>query len=278
MSRNGHSPPARAPQRPVAVFALDFAQGQSTGKHAHPFAQLVHGASGVMRVITAHAAWIVPPGRAVWVPADLEHDVQMVTSVQMRTVYIIPGALPGAPRESCVVPVAPLLRELILEALRLPRPYPLGGAAERLFHFLLERISFEDVVPLHLPLPTSPALSRVAESLREDPSAQRTLGAWAKSAGLSTRTFARVFHRETGLPFGAWRAQARLLKALELLSVGNTVTDVAVSLGYESTSAFIHRFRKHLGTTPARYFEDESSQSQRQPEVARPLESRRRQV
>jgi AraC-like DNA-binding protein/quercetin dioxygenase-like cupin family protein len=267
MSRNGQSPSGPVPKRPVAVFALDFAQGQTTGRHAHPFAQLVHGASGVMRVITVNAAWIVPPGRAVWVPAGLEHEVQTVTSVQMRTVYIVPGVLPDAPTESCVVLVAPLLRELILEALRLPRPYPLGGAAERLFEVLLDRISFREVVPLHLPLPTTQALRRIAESLRAEPSAQRTLAAWAKSAALSTRTFARSFHRETGLSFGAWRAQARLLKALEFLSLGNSVTDVAVSLGYESTSAFIHRFRRHLGTTPARYFDDEVTQ-------ARPRSSR----
>jgi AraC-like DNA-binding protein/quercetin dioxygenase-like cupin family protein len=261
MSRNGHSASRSVPQRPVAVFALDFRQGQTTGSHAHPFAQLVHAASGVMRVITANAAWIVPPERAVWVPAGLEHEVQTVTSVQMRTVYIVPGVLSGAPTESCVVPVAPLLRELILEALRLPRPYPLGGAAGRLFEVLLDRISFREVVPLHLPLPTTPALRRIAESLGSDPSAQRTLAAWAKSAALSTRTFARLFHRETSLSFGAWRAQARLLKALELLSLGNSVTDVAVSLGYESTSAFIHRFRRHLGTTPSRYFEDALSKT-----------------
>jgi len=246
----------QAPRRPVAVFALDFVQGESTGHHSHPFAQLVHGAAGVMRVATASAAWIVPPGRAVWVPANLEHEVQMVTSVQMRTVYIVPEVLPGAPTESCVVPVAPLLRELILEALRLPRPYPLGGSEERVFRLLLDQISFKEVVPLHLPLPTSDALLRVAGSLQTDPSAQRTLAAWAKSAGMSARTFARAFHRETRLSFGAWRAQVRLLKALELLALGQSVTDVALSLGYESTSAFIHRFRRHLGTTPARYFEE----------------------
>jgi AraC-like DNA-binding protein len=211
-----------------------------------------------MRVIATDGAWIVPPGLAVWIPEQLEHEVQMVTSVQMRTVYVVPGVVPRAPRASCVVPVAPLLRELILEALRLPRPYPLGGAEERLFRVLLDRISFKEVVPLHLPLPTSPPLARVAELLRADPSAQRTLAAWAKSAALSTRTFSRAFHRETGLSFGAWRAQARLLRALELLALRQTVTEVALSLGYESTSAFIHRFRRHLGTTPARYFEQSS--------------------
>lgn len=255
MSRKGHA--RHAPQRPVAVFALDFAQGATTGLHAHPFGQLVHAAAGVMRVRTDRGAWVVPPGRAVWIPPEVEHEVQMVTSVAMRTVYVVAEALPAAPEESCVVSVTPLLRELILQALRLPRPYPLGGAEERLFRVLLDQVSFRDVVPLHLPRPTTPHLAAIAARLERSPSDGRTLAAWARGTGTSARTLARAFRRETGLSFGAWRAQLRLMRALELLARGRSVTDVALALGYEGTSAFIHAFRRHLGTTPARYFDEQ---------------------
>lgn len=44
------------------------------------------------------------------------------------------------------------------------------------------------------------------------------------------------------------------MRALELLAQRKSVTDVALSLGYGSVSAFVNRFRRHLGTTPARYF------------------------
>jgi AraC-like DNA-binding protein/quercetin dioxygenase-like cupin family protein len=250
MSRTGHP---RAPQRPVAVFALDFAQGASTGRHAHPFGQLVHAAEGVMRVHTDAGAWVVPPGRAVWIPPALEHEVRMVTSVAMRTVYVVPEVLAGAPDAPCVVDVPPLLRELILEALRRPRPYPLGGADERLFRVLLDNVAFRDVVPLHLPSPRSAHIVALATRLERDPADRRTLAAWARATGTSARTLARSFRRETGLSFGAWRVQMRLLRALELLARGRSVTDVALALRYESTSAFIHAFRRHLGTTPARY-------------------------
>jgi len=242
------------PQRPVAVFALDFGQGTSTGSHSHPFGQLVHAVEGVMRVVTGRGTWVVPPGRAVWIPPALDHEVQMATSVAMRTVYVVTEALPGAPEAPCVVEVTPLLRELILEALRRPRPYPLGGADERLFRVLLDCISFRVELPLHLPSPTSTHLKALASRLRSDPADQRSIAAWAKVTGTSSRTFARGFRRETGLSFGSWRAQLRLLRALELLARGSPVTEVALALGYESTSAFIQTFRRHLGTTPARYF------------------------
>lgn len=270
MSRNGQprgsptrrhqrkQPPAtagrRAPQRPVAVFALDFEQGASTGGHAHPFGQLVYGSSGVMRVTTDGGSWVVPPRRAVWVPPNLEHDVAMVTSVAMRTVYVLPAALPVAPKHACVVEVAPLLRELILQALRLPRPYPLGGAEERLFGVLLDQISFHDVVPLHLPEPSDARTRRIAAALAADPGSKRTLAGWSRGSGGSARTLARAFVRETGLTFGAYRAQLRLMRALELLALGRSVTAVALTLGYNSVSAFVTKFRRHLGTTPARYY------------------------
>jgi AraC-like DNA-binding protein/quercetin dioxygenase-like cupin family protein len=252
MSRNGQE--RCIPQRPVAVFALDFEQGATTGAHTHPFGQLVHAVAGVLRIETRDATWIVPPGRAVWIPAATEHEVHMVTSVAMRTVYVVPEALPGAPSESRVVSVSPLLVELILQALRLPRPYPLSGSEERLFQVLLDQISFRAEVPLHLPMPACATAARIAARLQRDPSDGRTLGAWAAASGTSARTLARTFRRETGLSFGAWRGQLRLLKALELLATEHSVTGVALALGYDSTSAFIHAFRRHLGTTPARYF------------------------
>lgn len=252
MSRTGQE--RRAPQRPVAVFALDFASGATTGRHAHPFGQLVHAAAGVMRVRTARGTWVVPPGRAVWIPPEVEHEVEMVGAVAMRTVYVVREALPHAPKESCVVPVPPLLGALILEALRLPRPYPLGGAEERLFCVLLDQVSFREVAPLHLPEPSSAAPCAVAANLRRRPGDGRTLAQWAHASGVGARTLARAFRAETGLTFGAWRAQARLLRALELLGQRRPVTQVALSLGYDSTSAFIHAFRRHLGTTPGRYF------------------------
>jgi AraC-like DNA-binding protein len=243
------------PQRPVAVFALDFAQGAATGRHAHPFGQLVQAAAGVMRVETDHGTWVVPPQRGVWVPAGLEHEVRMVTSVQMRTVYVLREALSRAPERSCVVPVSPLLRELILEALTLPRPYPLGGSEERLFDVLLDHIRFEQILPLHLPLPPSGVLVPIVSALQRDPSDSRPLAAWAKKTNTSERTLARAFRQQTGLTFGVWRTQLRLLAALERLAQHHSVTDVALDSGYDSTSAFISVFRRHLGTTPARYFE-----------------------
>ena len=73
-------------------------------------------------------------------------------------------------------------------------------------------------------------------------------------AGASARTLSRLFVKETDMTFGAWRQQARLLKALEMLAGGHGVTVAALELGYQSPSAFIAMFRRALGVSPGRYF------------------------
>jgi len=63
-----------------------------------------------------------------------------------------------------------------------------------------------------------------------------------------------AFSAEAGMSFGRWRQQARLFAALEMLAQGESVTEAAVAVGYDSVSAFIEMFRKMLGTMPQMYF------------------------
>jgi AraC-like DNA-binding protein len=161
--------------------------------------------------------------------------------------------VPDLPEHCTVVQVGPLLRELILTAVRLPALYDEDGADGRLVWVLLDRIAVLPKEPLHLPMPKTPKLRAIAVDLAERPSLP--LADAARNAAMSPRSFARHFSVETGLTFGAWQRHARLLRALELLGAGLSVGDVAFSLGYESPSAFIAMFHRSFGTTPARYFE-----------------------
>ena len=95
---------------------------------------------------------------------------------------------------------------------------------------------------------------RITDTLLDYPSDTRTLQDWARELGASERTLARLFSRETGMTFGQWRQQVKLLAALARLARGESVTAVAFDLGYASQSAFIAMFRRALGRTPGRYF------------------------
>jgi AraC-like DNA-binding protein len=109
--------------------------------------------------------------------------------------------------------------------------------------------------PLHLPLPADSRLRSVTDTLIADPADGRDLKAWATTAGASERTLARLFVKETGMTFGTWRQRRRLLAAIGRLAEGQSVTSVALDLGYDSPSAFITMFRRTLGATPGRYLQ-----------------------
>src|SRR5262252_7706618 len=92
--------------RPLEGLAAEYAPGAEIPLHQHPFAQLLFASSGVMTVTTEHGTWVVPPERAVWVPAREDHTIRMTGRVSMRTIYLADalGSLAGG--ACCVVQVS----------------------------------------------------------------------------------------------------------------------------------------------------------------------------
>ena len=242
-----------ADQRPVVALALDYASGHHIARHHHARTQFVHAESGLMRVTTRSGAWVVPPGHALWMPAGVEHEIRALEAILMRTLYLDPDAVSWLPRECWVVTVPPLLRHLISKAVTLPRAYDRNGVAGRLIAVLLDELQGLTPTPLHLPFPDDGRLNGIVSTLLEEPGNDRTLEGWARLAGASSRTLARLFVAETGMTFGEWRRRRRLLAAVEWLTSGHPVTQVSLDLGYDSPSAFIAMFKRHMGATPSRF-------------------------
>ena len=240
--------------QPVVAFRRDLADGDMIPPHSHRKDQLVYASEGVMTVTTTDGAFVVPPHRAVWLPAGVEHRVEARGALAMRTLYVQSDAAPDLPAQVCVLHVTALLRELILAAVDMPRAIRPDSPEERLMSVILDQIRVLPVAPLALPMPRDDRLRRVTDALRADPADNRSLEDWAAIVGASARTLARLFQRDTGMSFGAWRQQLRLLRGLEMIAAGQSVTTVALDLGYDSPSAFTAMFRRTLGTTPTRYF------------------------
>ena len=237
----------------VIAYGRDLEKGDILPFHSHRRAQLVYASNGVMAVTTQMASYVVPPQRAVWMPGGVEHQIDARSAVTMRTLYIEPQAATGLPGEVCVLQVAPLLGELIVEAVTAGLGNDSDGPEARIMSVILDQICSQPVASLALPIPSDPRLGRLVRSLISNPADSRSLGEWAIEVGASKRTLVRLFPAQTGMTFHGWRQQRRLLRALELLATGETVTSIALEVGYNSTSAFIAMFRRCLGTTPMRY-------------------------
>jgi AraC-like DNA-binding protein/mannose-6-phosphate isomerase-like protein (cupin superfamily) len=239
---------------PVTSYPYDSDTAHCFPLHRHRRAQLVYASRGVITVNTADGTWVVPPQQAVWVPAGITHEVASPGMLSMRSLYIHPSVTAGLPDKCCVVAIRPLLRELILETMRLPAVYPAVGPAARLLGVLLDELQRLQPVPLHLPLPQDRRLSIITRTLIANPADNRTLKQWVPGTGASVRTLARLFLRDTGMTFIEWRSRLRILNAIERLGSGRPVTEIAYDLGYASPSAFVAMFRKTMGVAPTQYF------------------------
>ena len=71
----------------VHLVANHYKKGVRLDTHMHREAQLVYAAKGTMQVTTPRGRWLVPPDRAVWVPARLEHAIDVLADIDMRTLY-----------------------------------------------------------------------------------------------------------------------------------------------------------------------------------------------
>ena len=97
-------------------------------------------------------------------------------------------------------------------------------------------------------------LQRLCAAIQATPDDGRTLAQWGRDVGLTERSLARLFVKETGLSFGDWRLRLRMLLSLGALENGESVTRAALDMGYASTSAFIAAFRRSFGVTPREMF------------------------
>jgi AraC-like DNA-binding protein len=242
------------PESAITTLARDYPSGYVIPLHFHDRDQLVYASRGVMTVRTGSGTWVVPPHRAVWIPAEIPHTITMSGLVAMRTLYLKPKLEKGLPRDCCVINVSTLLKELILHACTVRRLRKSVKWQMHLVAIILHQLEVVQTIPLQLPHLSDPRLIRISDLLTKDPSDSRTLAELCRVSGTSKRSIERLFQQEIGMTFGKWRQQLRLMQGMRLLAQGAKVTHAALESGYSTPSAFISMFRKALGTTPTSYF------------------------
>lgn len=241
---------AESVPRPVAALADSLERGAVIPPHSHRRAQLIFAVEGTMTVRASGGLWILPPSHALWVPAGVVHDIRMNGPVEMRTLYIQPGHALRIRDECHVLFVSRLLRELIVRAMEFPAHYDERGMEGRVMTLILDEVARLPAQPLGLRMPSDPRLRRLCELVLRDLCTSDSIARLGAAVGLSERSVTRLFPKETGLSFRRWHNQARLLKAFELFDQGQSLTRVALDVGYSSPSAFTKMFRRTMGKAP----------------------------
>ena len=256
------------PDRPVRAKQRVLQRDTQVLPHHHQWAQLAVSTTGTLHLRAPHATFVVPPGRALWIPPQVEHAVTMVETAELRTLYIyqapgqcgpIAGDASGTRWQRCrVLEVSDLLqalvRDLSTNSDAAAPPTEAQLARERhVSALLLDELARATQLDLRIDMPRDKRLyTLLCQAVLHDPLAHESLQAFARNSGASLRTVARLFRQELGCTYQQWRQQVILAKAVQLGASGLAMGQIAVELGY-TPSAFSAMVQRAVGLPPARF-------------------------
>lgn len=241
----------------VHLLAKQYAKGVRLDTHMHRESQLVFAAAGTMQVTTPKGRWLVPPQRAVWVPARLDHAIDVLADIEMRTLYfdldwLAAHAADDGLAAEFVVRVSRLLHEAILALFERPDD---ARRTQLLIRLILGELHHAEDPTTFVPLPQEARCRRAAALVLADPGGAVDIDRLAREVGTSARTLSRLFRAQTQLSFKSWCQRARVAAAIERLAMDRAMPmkQLAASLGYASVSAFSQAFRQVTGRTPSEF-------------------------
>ena len=218
--------------------------------HVHKRAQLLYGAEGTIHVMTQHGNWIIPPERAVWIPAGIPHQLMMY-KVKTCSLYILPEYSPRQSIGCEVLSISPLLRQLLLKAPSLNEPF--SQHDDLVFELILKELSDSSSVDLHLSLPENEVLLKACQAFLKEPNIHTSPKEIAETLCISERHFSRIFKNEMGMSFSKWRQHACIFLSLEKLIQKKPIHRIAYDLGFQNPAAFTTLFQRTLGMSPSKF-------------------------
>ena len=155
-----------------------------------------------------------------------------------------------------ILAVSPLIREMMIYALRWPVDRPEGDAvSDAFFRTLAELVSeaLDHEAPLSLPTSDNPIVAAAMAYTKEHLDSV-TAPEVGRAVSVSERTLRRLFAETLGLPWRRYLLHARMLRAMALLAApGQSVQETSTAVGFDSLSSFTRAFTKFCGETPSAY-------------------------
>ncbi|MFP5393538.1 MAG: AraC family transcriptional regulator [Gammaproteobacteria bacterium] len=226
--------------------------GASLTRPASLSGELLLVGSGALELAIERRTWLLTARHGLWIPPGMAQRMRARGTVSLCRLPIDPGAgRLGLPERARRFIASALLRELMLRA---AAPSAAGGDAYKtglILNLILEEVSW--AADHALLQPSDQRLRRVCEAILENPADRRGLEAWAGYAATPSRTLGRLFHAELGMSYQNWHQLALATSALPRLCAGESVTRVALELGYETPGAFSAMFRRIMRAPPTQY-------------------------
>jgi len=242
--------------RALAGSYLYEGDGLITGWHSHEVHQIEYALHGLVEVETDAAHYLLPPQQAAWIPAGLHHQAVMNPDVKTVAVMFAPELIPNRSDRARIIAVSPLIREMMVYALRWPIDRAEGDDVSddffrTLAHLVAEALDHE--APLSLPTCEHPIVA-AAMAYTKEHLGNVTAEDVSRAVAVSERTLRRLFSEHIGLSWRTYLLNARMLRAMALLAEPDqSVQATATAVGFDSLSAFTRCFTQFSGESPSAY-------------------------
>jgi AraC-like DNA-binding protein len=231
-----------------------------TGWHCHEVHQIEYALHGVVEVETDSAHYLLPPQQAAWIPAGLNHQAVMNLDVKTVAVMFDRALIPDGGDRARILAVSPLIREMMVYALRWPIDRGPAAAqdemaSEGFFRTLAALVdeALEHEAPLSLPTSDHPIVA-AAMAYTKAHLDTATSEQVSRAVAVSERTLRRLFSDTLGLSWRTYLLHARMLRAMALLAAPTqSVQETATAVGFDSVSSFTRAFAQFCGETPSAY-------------------------
>jgi AraC-like DNA-binding protein len=242
--------------RAMAGSYLYEGDGLITGWHSHEVHQIEYAVHGIVEVETDSAHYLLPPQQAAWIPVGLEHQAVMNPDVKTVAVMFDPALIPDAGGRARIIAVSPLIREMMVYALRWPIDRSHGDdESDNFFRTLAALVAeaLDHEAPLSLPTSEHPIVAAATEYTKAHLDAV-SIDDVSRAVAVSERTLRRLFGECLGLSWRTYLINARMLRAMALLAApGQTVQATSAAVGFDSLSAFTRAFTLFCGEPPSAY-------------------------
>jgi len=218
--------------------------------HSHPFGQILLQRFGTTVFSTDDGERTMTPGRLCWIPPDFVHGFYSPSRIEGVSIFVPAAEAQAMPKHISIFRASPFIDALIQKMVE-------GTGDEtklqHLWWVMVDELGNTPPDELYLPAPQSKQLREMTDFLAANCSENLSVKYWAERLHMAERTLIRRFRAETGMTIVQWRQHARVLAAIRLLSAGESVTQAALAVGYESLSAFIAVFKQVTGELPSQF-------------------------
>jgi AraC-like DNA-binding protein len=218
---------------------------------------LLYAVEGVLRLEAQGRRWTLPPARAALIRAGCPVAITVLSRLRAASVLFAQNFMEAPEAELSVFDISPLTRELVKECRQWDAESGVLEPYARQMFAALAMAALKDArspTPCMIPLPASPALARAVQLTEELAGGQPRFSEIARLTGQSPRALARRFADEMGMSWRELLRRLRIVRAVEMLAERDRpVTEIALSCGYESVSAFNAAFRDLMKTSPSDY-------------------------